>query len=95
MPVFPFASGRNAEFLHHELPGVTVPEQYLARMTKTDKKTGMKQGIQIAKELIEQYWSHAGGIYIVPPFNRYEVAAELVEFVQSHVGRREPAARIP
>ena len=92
--VFPFASGRNAEFLHHELPGVTVPEQYLARMAKTDKKTGMKEGIQIAKELIEQYWLHAGGIYIVPPFNRYEVAAELVEFIQSHVGRREPAARI-
>ena len=64
-------------------------------MVKTDKKTGMKEGIQIAKELIEQYWLHAGGIYIVPPFNRYEVAAELVEFVQSHVGPREPAAQMP
>ena len=63
-------------------------------MAKTEKKTGMKEGIQIAKELIEHYWPHAGGISIVPPFNRYEVAAELVEFIQSHVGPREPAVRL-
>ncbi len=92
--VFPFASGRNAEFLHNELPGVRVPEKYLARMAKTDKKTGMKEGIKIAKELIEQYWAHSNGIYIIPPFNRYEVAAELVEHVQAHVGKREPLARL-
>ena len=91
--IFPFASARNAEFLHHELPGVRVPEGYLSRMAKTDKKTGMKEGIAIAKELIEQYWEHSNGIYIIPPFNRYEVAAELVEFVQAHVGRREPLGR--
>ena len=91
--VFPFASGRNAEFLHHELPGVSVPEQYLARMAKTDKKTGMKEGIQIAKELIEQYWEHSNGVYIIPPFNRYEVAAELVEHAQTHAGKREAVTR--
>ena len=27
---------------------------------------------------------YSNGIYIVPPFNRYEVAAELVEHIHSH-----------
>ncbi len=90
--IFPFVSGRNAEFLHNELPGVSVPETLLARMAKTDKKTGITEGIKIAKELIEQYWEHSQGMYIVPPFNRYEVAAELVEFIQTHIGKRPPIA---
>ncbi|MCH8854331.1 MAG: methylenetetrahydrofolate reductase, partial [Planctomycetes bacterium] len=90
--IFPFVSGRNAEFLHNELPGVSVPEPLLARMAKTDKKTGVTEGINIAKELIEQYWEHSQGMYIIPPFNRYEVAAELVEFIQTHVGKRLPMA---
>lgn len=92
VPIFPavyaFSSGRNAEFLHNELPGVRVPEQLLARMAGTDKTTGMKEGIRIAKELIEAYWEHSSGIYILPPFNRYEVAAELVEHVHSHAATR-------
>jgi homocysteine S-methyltransferase len=86
-PIFPavyaFSSGRNAEFLHNELPGVRVPDHLLARMGGADKRAGMKEGIRIAKELIEAYWEHSNGIYIIPPFNRYEVAAELVEFVQT------------
>lgn len=92
VPIFPavyaFSSARNAEFLHNELPGVRVPEHLLARMARTDKSTGMKEGIQIAKELIEAYWEHSNGMYIVPPFNRYEVAAELVQHIHSHAGTR-------
>ncbi len=84
--IFPFLSGRNAEFLHNELPGVRVPEKILERMGKTDKTTGPTEGMRIAKELVEEFWQHADGLYIVPPFNRYEMAAELVEHVQSHSG---------
>ncbi len=89
-PIFPaiyaFPSARNAEFVHNELPGVTVPERYLARMAKTDRSTGQVEGMQIAREIIEECWEFADGFYILPPFNRYRVAAELVEFVRAHSG---------
>ncbi|MCG3137324.1 MAG: Bifunctional homocysteine S-methyltransferase/5,10-methylenetetrahydrofolate reductase [Phycisphaerae bacterium] len=85
--VFPFVSGRNAEFVHNELPGVRVPETILQRMARTDKSTGQREGLQIARELIESYLPICQGIYIVPPFNRYEMAAELVEHAQKHIGR--------
>jgi homocysteine S-methyltransferase len=84
--IFPFVSSRNAEFLHNELPGVRVPEPLLERMRRTDKASGMREGLSIARELIEGFWEHADGIYIVPPFNRFELAAELVEHVYSHAG---------
>lgn len=82
--IFPFLSARNAEFLHNELPGVRVPDALLDRMARTDKKTGPQEGMQIAREMIEQFWDYSDGMYIVPPFNRFEMAAELVEHVHSH-----------
>jgi len=92
--VFPFVSPRNAEFVHNELPGVTVPEKILARMSRTDKKTSVPEGLSIARELIEQFWDHADGMYIVSPFNRYELAMELVEHVRTHACQLAPSKAI-
>ncbi len=86
--VFPFTSFRNAEFLHNELPGVRVPEALLQRMSRTDTHNSQKEGLAIAKELMEQFWEHADGMYIVPPFNRHELAAELVDYLYSHLAPR-------
>lgn len=92
--IFPFLSFRNAEFLHNELPGVRVPDAILERMAKTDKSSGPQEGMRIAKELIEQFWEHSDGMYLVPPFNRHAMAAELVEHIHTHAGRLAMASNI-
>jgi hypothetical protein len=38
-----------------------------------------KVGVQIALEMIDQIKSFASGIYLMPQFGRYDLAAEVVE----------------
>jgi homocysteine S-methyltransferase len=78
--ILPLANPRHAAFLHNELPGVSISPELLARMENaTDPR---EEGIQIAVELITQVRSWAAGVYLMPPFGRYDVAAEIVERVQ-------------
>ncbi len=79
--ILPLANPRHAAFLHNELPGVSIPPALLARME--DAADPREEGINIAVELIEQVRAWASGVYIMPPFGRYDVAAEIVERVQS------------
>jgi homocysteine S-methyltransferase len=38
-----------------------------------------QEGVRIALELIEQMKGWAGGIYLMPAFGRYDLAAEVVD----------------
>lgn len=78
--ILPLANPRHAAFLHNELPGVSIPSELLARIE--DAANPREEGIRIAVELIEQVRPWASGIYIMPPFGRYDVAAEIVERVK-------------
>ena len=40
---------------------------------------GARTGIEIAIELIEQIKQFAQGIYLMPAFNRFDYAAEIIE----------------
>lgn len=46
-------------------------------------EAGIKEGIRITAELVEQIRAWAQGIYIMPQFNRYDVAAEMIDAVKA------------
>ncbi|MSQ41581.1 MAG: bifunctional homocysteine S-methyltransferase/methylenetetrahydrofolate reductase [Dehalococcoidia bacterium] len=77
--VMPLLSARNAEFVHHELAGVTVPDAVRERM-RAAGEAGLAVGLEIALEQIEETRAleYVSGIYLMPVFGRYEVAAEIV-----------------
>lgn len=75
--IMPLASARNAEFLHNEFPGIEIPVQTRKRMAQAGER-GQQEGIEIAWELLEYAWPHFAGVYIIPPFNRYVMALELM-----------------
>lgn len=78
--ILPLANPRHAAFLHNELPGVRIPPEFLNRMEQTlDPR---EEGIRIAVELVEQVRPWVAGVYLMPPFGRYDVAAEIVERVK-------------
>ncbi|WP_027184506.1 bifunctional homocysteine S-methyltransferase/methylenetetrahydrofolate reductase [Desulfovibrio inopinatus] len=81
--IMPLASSRNAEFLHNEFPGIDIPESIRKRMHEAGEN-GMHVGVDIAWELLEYSWPHFAGVYLIPPFNRYTMALELME----RLGRR-------
>jgi len=69
---------RHAAFLHNEVPGISIPEVYRQRMENAGEKSAW-EGVRIALELIEQIKPWSNGIYLMPQFNRYDLAAEIIE----------------
>jgi methionine synthase / methylenetetrahydrofolate reductase (NADH) len=76
--VLPLSSSRHAEFLHNEVPGITLTDDIRERMRLAGSK-GRAEGLKIAQELWSELMEFAQGVYIMPPFDRYEVVAELLD----------------
>jgi homocysteine S-methyltransferase len=76
--VLPLYSARHVAFLHNEVPGVSIPEEYQQRMQQAGDRAA-QEGVRIALELIEKMKPWANGIYMMPQFGRYDLAAEIVE----------------
>jgi len=79
--VLPLFNLRHTNFLHHEVPGIQIPESILERIRKAGNQSS-KEGIRIAVEQIEQIKEWGQGIYLMPPFNRFEIAAEVIDQVR-------------
>lgn len=83
--ILPLFSSRHVNFLHHEVPGVSIPESIRLRMEKAGEG-GIQEGLRITSELVEQIKTWAQGIYIMPQFNRYDVVAEMIDTVKAGQG---------
>ncbi|BFH67850.1 bifunctional homocysteine S-methyltransferase/5,10-methylenetetrahydrofolate reductase [Paenibacillus dendritiformis] len=85
VPVFlgimPLASGRNAEYLHNEVPGIHLSDEVRERMKGLEGESGRQEGVAIAKELLDVAMKHFNGIYFMTPFMFYEMTVELTEHV--------------
>ncbi|HAY83654.1 MAG TPA: bifunctional homocysteine S-methyltransferase/methylenetetrahydrofolate reductase [Chloroflexi bacterium] len=80
--VLPLYNLRHTNFLHHEVPGIQIPDWIQERIRKAGDDSA-REGIRIAVEQIEQIKEWGQGIYLMPPFNRFEIAAEIIEQVKS------------
>jgi methionine synthase / methylenetetrahydrofolate reductase(NADPH) len=77
--LLPLASHRNAEFLHHNVPGMQIPAEIRARMARAGQGPGARaEGVTIAREALISVRSRVAGAYIMPPFDRVESALEIV-----------------
>jgi 5,10-methylenetetrahydrofolate reductase len=78
--LLPLASHRNAEFLHNEVPGMQVPDAIRERMRKAGSgPAARKEGVAIAREMLESVRTRVAGAYIMPPLEKYELALEVVD----------------
>ena len=80
--VLPLWGARHAAFLHNEVPGVTIPEKTRARIDAAGD-TAPHTGVQIAVELLQELQGMVQGAYLIPPFGKYEMAAEIVEAIKA------------
>ncbi len=79
--ILPLFGARHANFLHNEVPGISIPEDIRKRIEAAGDD-GPHEGVRIAVELIEQIRPWAQGIYLMPAFNRYDLAAEIIEAIK-------------
>jgi homocysteine S-methyltransferase len=80
-------SARNAEFLAHEVPGITIPPSLIERMKGVPEPKQRDEGMKIAFELVERAIGHAPGYYIIPPFGNVRQSAELATRIRTLLAR--------
>jgi len=81
--ILPLYSHRNAEFLHNEVPGMSIPDEIRERMRKAGSgESAQLEGVQIAQEALLVARELAQGAYIMPPFNKVELAIRVIEPLQ-------------
>ena len=90
--VLPLRTARHAEFLHNEVPGIDIPAEIRERMraaargedgdedtVAAAKVAQTEEGVAVAVELVEAAKSMVAGIYLMPPFKRYEMVPAIME----------------
>jgi homocysteine S-methyltransferase len=87
--VLPLVSTRHAEFLHNEVPGITIPGEARAAMRSAGERAS-EVGIEMADRLLASMEGEVAGTYIMPSFGRYEQCAEIVRRIRA----RHPAALV-
>ena len=93
--ILPLASYRNAEFLHNEVPGMSVPEPIRERMRKAGAgEDARKEGVAIAREMLTQVRQRVSGAYVMPPFNRVESALAVLEAARPRWQPASEASRL-
>jgi homocysteine S-methyltransferase len=83
--VLPLYGAKHMAFLHNEVPGIVIPEG-IRRRIRNAGENAPQEGVRIAIELIGQMRGWAQGVYIMPAFGRYDLAAEIVESVPDVAG---------
>ncbi len=80
--LWPLSSYDLARRLHHEVPGISIPESVQERLQRAGSQA-KEEGIRITEELLAELATRpeVAGAYIICPFNRYEVALTILEAV--------------
>lgn len=78
--VKPLYNGRNAEFLHYEVPGMSIPEPLRRRMAVASEP--QQEGVAIAQEILVTLRPFTQGVYLMPAFGRYDLVASVMDALQ-------------
>ncbi len=76
----PLHSSRHAEFLHNEVPGITIPDDVRARMRAAGEH-GHEEGLKLAQELLIAARSMVQGVYLMPSYGRYDIVGKLAKML--------------
>jgi len=79
--VLPLHSFRHAEFLHNEVPGITIPDGVRARL-RAAGDGALRAGIEMAQQLVGEIRARYAGAYLMPSFGRFEVVAEVLDVLR-------------
>ena len=76
--IMPLKNAKHAQFMHNEIPDISIPESIRERMFRAGDR-GQDEGVQIAKEFLKEAKHLVDGVYVMPPFNKFEMAFDLLE----------------
>ena len=74
--ILPLRTARHAEFLHHKVAGIAVPEHVRERMSYASDSVA--EGAANAREMLAVAQHHFAGACLMPPFDHYEVLFDIL-----------------
>ncbi len=77
--VLPLRSARHAEFMHNEVPGISIPEEVLQRMASAPEDSALEVGLEIARQFVCRAAPYAQGVYLMPPAGSAQIALQVLE----------------
>lgn len=84
--IMPVMSHRNAMFMNNEVAGITVCPQICALYEGKSRDEGRALAVSISTEIARACLPHADGLYMISPFNRVDVIADICENLRAEVG---------
>ncbi|MBA3491952.1 MAG: bifunctional homocysteine S-methyltransferase/methylenetetrahydrofolate reductase [Rubrobacteraceae bacterium] len=85
--LMPLRSARQAEFLHHEVPGIDIPKHVREKLAALSPEDAPKYGVEVAQELLIAARPLIGGAYIMPPASAPDLAGDVLEAISLPAGR--------
>src|SRR5215216_238358 len=79
--LMPLRSARQAEFLHHEVPGIHIPKRVREKLAALSPEDAPKYGVEVAQELLALARPLVGGAYIMPPASAPDLAGDVLEAI--------------
>lgn len=80
--LMPLRSARQAEFLHHEVPGVNIPKPVRKRLADLAPEDAPRYGVEVARDLLAKAQPLVNGAYIMPPASAPDLAADVLEGIE-------------
>jgi homocysteine S-methyltransferase len=81
--IFPVISLRNAEFLHNEVPGISVPQEFRRELAQYSEIADQrKAALEYTRSLVESIAPVVDGLYFVSPLNKWDISLEFVRQVR-------------
>jgi 5,10-methylenetetrahydrofolate reductase len=77
MGVLPLRSSRHAEFLHNEVPGISVPDEIREKL-RVAGDDAAQVGIELGRELLDEVSGIVDGVYFMPQFGRYGTVLDVL-----------------
>ncbi len=76
--VMPLKSAKHAEFLHNEVPGITIPEEIRERLKRASLDEQPKIGMEIAMDFIKKIRGEVSGIYLIPSSQNFDIIFTII-----------------
>jgi methionine synthase / methylenetetrahydrofolate reductase(NADPH) len=77
--LLPIYNAKHGNFLHNEVPGINIPDVILDRVASADEDEQSDIGVKVAQELLLDLKDIVQGVYLMPPFARYNMAADVMD----------------
>ena len=78
--ILPLRSAEHAEYLHHEVPGIRIPDKVRSRLAASRDPSA--DGLEIARELLHRLPGLAAGVHIMPPYRKPDRVLQVIEALQ-------------